>query len=393
MNLKASGIHLNEANSNFCSSFSLSNKFHTAFMPVNKQAQNKLINLKTNCFGNLAKSQSRAMDSYASKPISPSTLNDSNNYFFQSSALPFVQVNPFAMNFSQVQLDFDYMNPTQAKFLFGNSASLPLKQCAGQHFSFANFGNSLVLDSDTILPMNKVPIFSSQSFVPIQIQPMSTQNTDRSQHHVQEQEQAQQNEEVKAKETITNEIIKEEPESVEELKLAQSTEIKPIENIIKERTKAKPIKQPRTRTAETSRSKYKAASSVCRALIVGKAYQARNVYKSIIRHIYTYTKRNKAYLRSILDKAGYTEAEIKATFETIHKYNDPKRPKEIERNTQAKVEIMLNAKSPLTFVLREVLQSMLDRWGRGKYGQLTRNNSVIYNATCNKFLNRIEEII
>jgi len=132
---------------------------------------------------------------------------------------------------------------------------------------------------------------------------------------------------------------------------------------------------------------------VCKRLVSGLAYESRNVYKSIVRHIYASIKSDRDHLITILKKAGFSQEEIETCFIEISKYRSDSRPKDIERNSQVRIESMLKTKSIFSFVLKETLEGMIQKWEEGKFGQLSKANSEIYLKACKKFLQEVNELL
>ena len=135
----------------------------------------------------------------------------------------------------------------------------------------------------------------------------------------------------------------------------------------------------------SGRNIIQADNVICKRLVAGIAYRSRNVYKSIVRHLYTYVKESKEGLTKTLKEVGFGDEEICGAFSEIEAYRNVYRPKDIERNSQVRIEKMLEKKSIFTFILRETLQSMIHDWQQGKYGQLSKTNCTIYLAACTKF--------
>eukprot|EP00826_Nyctotherus_ovalis_P058713 TRINITY_DN8096_c0_g1_i3.p1 TRINITY_DN8096_c0_g1~~TRINITY_DN8096_c0_g1_i3.p1 ORF type:complete len:245 (-),score=36.33 TRINITY_DN8096_c0_g1_i3:177-911(-) len=126
---------------------------------------------------------------------------------------------------------------------------------------------------------------------------------------------------------------------------------------------------------------------------VGQAYDYRNVYKSVIRHLYNFTKTNKKKLREILKSKGYEDKKIRIAFETIRQYRPPDRPKDIERKSQYRIEQIIKAKSIFTFILKETLVFMLDKWEDGEFGQLFEANTQLYVDACKKLLDEVNRVL
>ena len=69
------------------------------------------------------------------------------------------------------------------------------------------------------------------------------------------------------------------------------------DNMMAKDTKERKAKQIACQKISSIHKKAPQADNlICKELIIGKAYEARNVYKSIIRHIHTYVKRTRDHL-------------------------------------------------------------------------------------------------
>jgi hypothetical protein len=123
------------------------------------------------------------------------------------------------------------------------------------------------------------------------------------------------------------------------------------------------------------------------------AYKYRNVYKSVVRHLYVYTQDNKDKLLNILKVKGFREEEIRAALEVIKGYKSEETPKEIEKGAKFRIERMLRKKTIYIYILRETLEHMIVKWKNERYGQLYKVNSSIYIEACSRFLRRAEELI
>lgn len=123
------------------------------------------------------------------------------------------------------------------------------------------------------------------------------------------------------------------------------------------------------------------------------AYKYRNVYKSVIRHLYVYTQDNKEKIQALLKEKGFGDEEIKTTLEIIKGYKSEDAPKEIEKGAKFRVEGMLRDKSIITYILKATLEYMIEKWKNERYGQLYKVNSTIYIEACTRFLKRTEELL
>ncbi len=136
-----------------------------------------------------------------------------------------------------------------------------------------------------------------------------------------------------------------------------------------------------------------AQNLICREVVAGRAYESRNVYKSIVRGIYGLVKKDKERLRTILRKEGYSDPEMEDAFDQISRYRVADKPKEIEKNAQVKIEKMLEAKTIYTYILRETLVTMIYKWEQGDLGQLSEANKEIYLEACKQFLVQVDELL
>eukprot|EP00826_Nyctotherus_ovalis_P053031 TRINITY_DN6826_c0_g1_i18.p5 TRINITY_DN6826_c0_g1~~TRINITY_DN6826_c0_g1_i18.p5 ORF type:complete len:141 (+),score=39.43 TRINITY_DN6826_c0_g1_i18:1303-1725(+) len=123
------------------------------------------------------------------------------------------------------------------------------------------------------------------------------------------------------------------------------------------------------------------------------AYKYRNVYKSVIRHLYVYTQGNQDKLMNLLKEKGFEEEDIKITFEIIKNYKPEGVPKEIEKGAKYRVEGILKEKTMLTYIMKETLEYMIEKWKNERYGQLYKVNSSIYIEACKRFLKQTEELL
>lgn len=281
--------------------------------------------------------------------------------------------------------EFHPLSPAHGNFFLGSRMNMLLKESQGLTYPSTNF-RAPFAPVPCRPPDFQIPLPSLQCS-PVQIQPLNRQCTNNSEP--QAKEQSRENRlDTKA---ATREFVQAEESKVShhKTKAAKVTPTPKFKVQEERQAKRKAFRQISSHLKKTPQS----VNVVCKELITGRAYEVRNVYKSIIRHIHNYTKSNKAALRDHLRVLGYTPEQINSSFDTIQKYKNPNKPKEIERNSQVRVEEMLKVKSPLTHILKKVLKFMLDKWERGRVGQLATENLNVYYETCKKFLERVGRIV
>ncbi len=120
-------------------------------------------------------------------------------------------------------------------------------------------------------------------------------------------------------------------------------------------------------------------------LLSGKAYKSRNVYKSIVRHLFSYIRKNREDIIRILKDAGFSMTEIEHSFFKINYYNDLEREQSNKKNSQATIKKMVSKRTIYTYILRETLNTMMHNWEQGKLGKVSESNSEVYKDVCKYF--------
>lgn len=123
------------------------------------------------------------------------------------------------------------------------------------------------------------------------------------------------------------------------------------------------------------------------------AYKRRNVYKSIIRHMLSYHKKNPESMKKLLQSEGFGKSEIESAFEYIIYLNELDKQKGKAKRPQNSINMMLIKRNIHTYILRETLNSMLNVWKEGSTGKLNKANISIYREVCEKYCARCNELI
>ncbi len=118
------------------------------------------------------------------------------------------------------------------------------------------------------------------------------------------------------------------------------------------------------------------------SLFRGKSYLYRNVYKSVLRNMYSYFKNNKDEIIRILKDSGFSEADIEHAFFKITYYNDNERKKGSRKMSQKIVKKILTKRSVYLYILRETLNAMLRNEQDGKLGRVVKRNYEAYTEVC-----------
>eukprot|EP00826_Nyctotherus_ovalis_P024961 TRINITY_DN1926_c0_g1_i6.p1 TRINITY_DN1926_c0_g1~~TRINITY_DN1926_c0_g1_i6.p1 ORF type:complete len:149 (+),score=38.44 TRINITY_DN1926_c0_g1_i6:77-523(+) len=125
----------------------------------------------------------------------------------------------------------------------------------------------------------------------------------------------------------------------------------------------------------------------------GKAYISRNVYKSIVRFLFTCVQKNKEQMTEILKKAEFGDGEIEKCFAKLRSYNDSIRAQNSKKNSQAVVKKIVKESSARTYVLRETLYAMMQNSKMGKLGRISERNKNVYNEVCEYYYDEIAKSI
>ncbi len=130
-----------------------------------------------------------------------------------------------------------------------------------------------------------------------------------------------------------------------------------------------------------------------RSLLSGKAYKSRNVYKSVVRHLFSYVRKNRDDIIRILTEAGFSMQEVEHAFFKINYYNDLEREQSSKKNSQATIKKMVTKRTIYTYILRETLSTMLHNWGIGKLGKISEGNSAVYKDVCKYFYDETAKVL
>ncbi len=123
------------------------------------------------------------------------------------------------------------------------------------------------------------------------------------------------------------------------------------------------------------------------------AYRRRNVYKSIVRHMYSYVRKNRKDVVRVLELNGFSMSDIEHAFFKISHLNDLERQKGTSKKSQSTIKKMLQRKSIYTYILRETLFAMMQNWKLGKTGKISQENLIIYKEVCEKYYQKTVELL
>lgn len=120
-------------------------------------------------------------------------------------------------------------------------------------------------------------------------------------------------------------------------------------------------------------------------IATGATYKCRNVFKSIIRHMYSYSKKNAEILTGLLMKENYQKEEIEQAYIKLSHYNDIERRNGVRKQSKLVIKEMVSQKSIFTHILKICLEDMLGKWDAGKLGRVSETNFKIYKDICSVY--------
>jgi len=123
------------------------------------------------------------------------------------------------------------------------------------------------------------------------------------------------------------------------------------------------------------------------------AYRRRNVYKAIIRRMFSCVQKNKRAIVTLLEANGFKIEEIESAFIYVNQLNELDKQKGKSKRPQSTINKMLERRTIYTFILKETLDSMISGWDSGQTGKIMKENVQIYKEVCMKYYNRCIELL
>ena len=116
-------------------------------------------------------------------------------------------------------------------------------------------------------------------------------------------------------------------------------------------------------------------------------YKSRNVFKSILRRMWAFTRTRKADIVEMLKTVGYSITRIEHVFFKISQYNDIEKNNGNKKKTRLLICKMIAKKSIYTHILKDTLHDMIQKWESGRLGRVASNNLTTYQELCNIYYN------
>ena len=154
-----------------------------------------------------------------------------------------------------------------------------------------------------------------------------------------------------------------------------------------------PIKPSELRTRLLSQSSIKSIVSYENKLQKSKTYRRRNVYKSIIRHMYRYLREHKDEMIQMLKKNGFSNEEIEEACECVKKISERERYKGVPKRPKNTLCLILSSKNIYIYILKEALQNMINSCIDKNNTKILQKNIKVYKEVCKKYYNKCTELL
>jgi len=125
----------------------------------------------------------------------------------------------------------------------------------------------------------------------------------------------------------------------------------------------------------------------------GNAYKRRNVYKSVVQHMFVYIKKNREEIIKVLTASGFSIRDIEHAFFNANSYNYRTQDKMNKKSAQDIINGIIGKQDIYTHILRESLNAMLKNLETGRCGKITKDNLITYKETCMKYYNETVRVL
>lgn len=96
---------------------------------------------------------------------------------------------------------------------------------------------------------------------------------------------------------------------------------------------------------------------------------------------------------TILKEKGFCEEEIRKAYEYIDKLKELDKSKGVAKNQQNTIKKMIQTKSIYTYILKETLQLLIEKWQLGNRGKIMQENIKVYLAVCKEYHKKCKEVL
>jgi len=123
------------------------------------------------------------------------------------------------------------------------------------------------------------------------------------------------------------------------------------------------------------------------------AYKRRNVYKSIIRHMFAYIRKNRAAVSCLLNEKGFTPLQIEHAYYKMNLYNDLENQSGNPKKSQMILKKIVKRKCVYSYFLKLTLEYMLSNMDNPDIMKLEPTNKEIYTEVCTRYLKEVNNVI
>lgn len=124
-----------------------------------------------------------------------------------------------------------------------------------------------------------------------------------------------------------------------------------------------------------------------------KAYRKRNVYKSVVRHMYSYFRENARTMSCILEKNGFGREEIERAFQSVKELSERERLKGKPKKPKSVLHKILSTKNIYVYILKEALWTMMKNWTINASSKVSKENIEIYKEVCGRYYSKCTMLI
>ena len=124
-----------------------------------------------------------------------------------------------------------------------------------------------------------------------------------------------------------------------------------------------------------------------------RAYDKRNVYKSIIRCILKLVKNNKSHFIEVLRDNGFKIKEIEKAFKNVKDWAKQESQRGKPKTSKKAIEEMSLVKTIHSYILKETLSFMIKGWEDGHRQRILKENFEIYKEVCEEYFEKVKKLI
>lgn len=131
----------------------------------------------------------------------------------------------------------------------------------------------------------------------------------------------------------------------------------------------------------------------CISLFKGQSYKNRNAYKTILRYIESYLRKNTPDITEVLARNGYYEEEVQKAIIKLYDYSQSERSNGNAKASQNLIKKMLAKKSIYSYILRESLYAIIISSNNDKLGRISKNNIKLYKEVSSKLYEEVVKLL